>query len=318
MSGSKASGAAKQRAAWPFYLAVGLILAALPVGYFVLLSDVVPPAPVAQPPLPSVEEEKKPAELSLSEVEGTVEVRRPNGEWVKAEKGEKLKASDAVRTQDGSYAVLVGGDRYEVKMEPGTEVSVDELTDSISKLLLNSGMATARVKGAARHTFEVRSQGSDALARTSDGAFTISNNGAGTVAVGTQEGEVEFAGQGKVVIVRAGQQSIVRPGQAPSVPAAFPSSLLLKVQWPAKTATRRTVLVTGQAEPGARVELQGRVVPVDEQGKFKQTVKLSEGKNELSLRAKSVGGLRAEDGREVRVDTTAPSIGIDRDLWKKR
>ncbi len=302
-----------------FLAALGAILLALPLAYFILLGE--EPAPVVAPPDPPAVVEAPapaPAELQLSEVEGQVEIRRADGTWAPAQKGEKLRTSDSVRTQDGSYAVLVGGDRYEVKMEPGTEISVDELTDSISKILLSTGMATARVNGAARHSFEVRAKGSDAVAKTSAGAFSISNNGEGTVAVGTREGEVELFGQGKVVIVRAGQQSVVRPGQEPSAPAPIPSSLLLKVQWPAKLATRRQVIVSGEAEPGARVEVAGKVVVVDQQGRFRQPLKLSEGKNQLTVRALSVGGLSAEDGREVRLDTTAPSIGIDRDLWKKK
>ena len=65
--------------------------------------------------------------------------------------------------------MLVGGQAYEVEMESGTEVKVDELTDSISRVLLENGMATATVKGASRHLFEVRAAGSDAKARTRDG-----------------------------------------------------------------------------------------------------------------------------------------------------
>ncbi|MHB8874442.1 MAG: FecR family protein [Myxococcaceae bacterium] len=307
-----------RRRAWPFYLAVGLVLAALPVGYFVLLGSEAPPPPpppvVVKPP----EAEKRPHELKLSEIKGQVQVRRGDGQWVPATQGEALKSSDAVRTSDGAYAVLVGGEAYEVKMEPGTEVAVSELSDSISKLLLESGMATARVKGGARHTFEVRASGTDAVARTESGTFAISSNGAGTVAVGTHEGEVEFLGGGKVVIVRAGQQSVVRPGQAgPSEPTAIPTSLLLKVSLPVtSTVNRRKLILAGQAEPGSHIEVAGRVVSVDAKGKFSMPVELAEGQNRLEVSAKSVGGLSATSHHGVLLDTRVNKLSIDKHLWE--
>ena len=203
-------------------------------------------------------------------------------------------------------------------MTPGTEVSVEELTDSLSRLLLGNGMATARVRtGSAKQTFELKAAGSDAVARTDTGTFSMSNNGQGTVAVGTQDGEVAFVGQGKVVIVRAGQQSIVRPGQGPSDPTPLPSSLLLKVQWPATgTLRRRTLVVSGQSEPGTRLEVAGQPLTPDAEGRFTQSVTLREGTNTLQVRAEGVGGVSQAEQRQVVVDTTPPRVGLDADLWK--
>ena len=67
--------------------------------------------------------------------------------------------------------------------------------------------------------------GGDAVASTDGGVFTVANNGKGTMALGTESGEVQLTGGGHVVIVRAGQQSIVRPGEAPSQPVPIPNSL---------------------------------------------------------------------------------------------
>src|SRR5262245_10701017 len=123
---------------------LALLLFAVGATWFMLRVE--PPAPpkrvaAVAPPL------EKPAELRLSELSGTVEVKGADGEWRVAKQGDTLKPSDGVRTQDGSWAVLVGGEYWEVKMEPGTEVEVGELSSSISKLLLGSGMAHARVRG---------------------------------------------------------------------------------------------------------------------------------------------------------------------------
>lgn len=302
----------------PFLLLALLILAALPVGYFVLLEDAPPPA-VVVPEVVTPPEVKKPLEATLTQVSGRVELRRADGAWQPAEIGSVLKASDAIRTLEGSSAVIVGGEAYEVRMEPGTEVSIEELTDSISRLLLGNGMAIAKVKGPARHTFEVKAAGSDAVARTDDGTFAITNNGEGTVAVGTREGQVELIGQGKAVIVRAGQESLVLPGKAPTDPTPIPSSLLLKVRWPAGgTQRKRSVLVAGTGPAGARIEVAGKVVHTDARGDFKTRVRLAEGRNDVSVHAKTVGGIEALERREVHVDTTPPAVGIDPNLWKKR
>ncbi len=306
---------ARRRSSWIFAVAVGAIVLALPVAYFTWLDR--PVSPVTAPPVaPAAAVAPKKVELSLGDVSGDVQIRRPGGEWAKAKSGEVLGQDAAVRTGEGSYAVLVGGTAYDVKLEPDTQVSIEEITDSISRLMLGGGMATARVSGAAKHVFEVRAAGSDALARTGAGAFSVSSNGKGTVAVGTREGEVEFLGAGKVVIVRAGQQSVVQPGTGPSDPVSIPSSLLLKVKWPATaTVTTRKLIVAGEADPGSVVRVGGRPTPVDERGRFSTTVELAEGRNALTVQAVGVGGGAATDRKEIARDTRGPPAKLDPNLW---
>ncbi|PTL85244.1 hypothetical protein [Vitiosangium sp. GDMCC 1.1324] len=308
-----------RRRSAPFLLGLVVILAALPLGYFLFLHQ--PPVPPSPPPPPRVVEApppatppvKRPVHLKLEEIRGTVEVRR-GGAWRTASAGESLRPSDAVRTLEGSYAVLIGGEAVEVRMEAGTEVSVEDLTDSLSRLLLGNGMTTVRVKPDAGQTLEVMAAGSDAVARTEGGTFTLSNNGAGTVALATLSGEASFSGLRKVVIVRAGQQSIVRPGRGPSDPTPIPTSLLLKVNWPARP--RRQVVVSGQTDPGAHVDVGGRIIPTDEEGRFSQIVPLKEGANAVQVHALSVGGLRQEEQRALTVDTTPPKkVTVDPGIW---
>jgi hypothetical protein len=251
--------------------------------------------------------------LKLEEVRGTVEVRR-GGQWRAASTGETLRPSDSVRTLEGSYAVLIGGEAVVVSMKPGTEVSVEQLTDSLSRLLLGNGMTTVLLKPNSGQALELRAAGSDAVARTEGGTLTMGNNGAGTVVLAADSGEATFSGQRKFVTVRAGQQSVIRPGHGPSEPAAIPTSLLLKVNWPARP--RRQVAVSGQTEPGAQVDVGGRIIPTDEEGRFSQVLSLKEGANAIQVRALSVGGLRQEDSRELTVDTTPPTqVTVDPGIW---
>ena len=301
----------------PFIIALVAILLSVPIAWWLFLADGPPPVAAVLPASAALADAgSKKAELKLTQVTGKVQIKRPNGDWADAQNGDTLNPSDGVRTADGSYAVVVGGEYWEVKMEPGTEVAIGELSESISKLLLESGMARATVKGNGRHTFEVRASKSDAVARTDGGVFSIASNGNGTVAVGAQEGSVEFLGKGKVVIVRAGQQSIIRPGQGPTEPAAIPSSLLLKVALPGKSVVNRSKLVVvGTAEPGARIEVAGKMVRADEKGRFETTLKLTEGKNAIEVKGSSVGALESSSTHQIELDTTVRKTTIDKNLW---
>ncbi|MFT3835434.1 MAG: FecR domain-containing protein [Myxococcaceae bacterium] len=303
----------KKRSNLPFIAGVLAILALLPLAYWLLLGrdEGLPPPPPPKPVAQQViDAGPKKAELKLSEVTGKVTVKRGDGAWVEAKAGDALSESDGVRTEDGSYAVLAGGEYWEVKMEPGTEVQVGELSDSISKILLGSGMARAKVK-AGKHTFEVRSTRSDAVASTSNGSFTVSNDGNGTVAVGTQEGEVQFAGKGKVVIVRAGEQSIAKANEEPSAPKAIPNSLLLKVALPSRQLTNKPKMqVTGVTEPGTWVEIAGHTTIADRTGKFRIPLLLTEGNNAIEIKARGVGGKEADSKHAIEVDSTVKKTSV--------
>lgn len=295
------------------------IAATVPLAWWLLLREPPPaPPPAVEAPLPPAVRAEQVLEVSLGEVRGQVRVRRGGSDagWELATTGMILKPTDGVRTEDESEAVLLGAQLWDVKLEPGTEIEVGELNASISKLLIETGMAKATVRGGGRHTFEVRAARSDAIARTDGGVFTIASNGAGTVAVGTQSGEVQLSGRGRVVIVREGQQSLVQPGQEPTAPAPIPSSLFLKVALPPRSLvnTRRMVLV-GTSEPGALVEVGGHVVRADQRGRFETTLGLHEGKNALQISARSVGGLTRASAHQVEVDTDVKAPTIDPGLW---
>ncbi|KFE69339.1 hypothetical protein [Hyalangium minutum] len=299
----------------PFILGLVLILAALPLGYFVFLHQPPPPpvAPPPPPPPPAVVEQKapeKPQELTITDVKGDVEVRRADGTWEPVKPGRKLLPSEVLRTKDGGTASL-RGDAADVTVEPSSEMSMEEISATATRFLLVNGMATAEVHSGVRHTLVMRATGSDAVATTTAGKFAMSNNGAGTVAVGTQAGEVTFQGNGKIVIVRAGQQSVVRPGSSgPSEPVNIPSSLLRKVQWPSARQNKREIIVQGEAEPGTRLEIGGQTFSPGQDGVFTRTVSLKEGENDVKLKVSSVGGNQEEASQKFHVDTQAPKFKV--------
>ncbi|RKH53565.1 hypothetical protein D7X55_01875 [Corallococcus sp. AB049A] len=295
----------------PFLIGLVLILAALPVGWFVFLRE--PPAPLPPPEPPRVAtpvEVKKAVELVLSSFEGSVDVKHGEaGAWMPATKDMPLRPTDVVRTGRGSWAVVLNGEAVELRMEAETEVSVAELSDQLSEFLLNNGMATATVRGRpnVRHTFILKAKGAEAEASTAQGTFTMSNNGKGTVSVGTRDGDVKLSDkEGRYVIVRAGQQSIVRPGQGPSKPAPIPSTVFLKMEWPAAKQTKGEVVIAGRTDPGSRVMVAGASVPTDEEGRFKLTLPLNQGPNPIQVSAMGVGGAHQTEQQVLTFETPPP------------
>lgn len=305
-----------------FWAAIAALLALLAGGYLYFLRrpDVPPVAPAGPDAAPAPEPPDASAavqDLQVAEVSGTVEIKSGKGGYAPAQPGAVLRAEDSLRTSGDGRARLVSEKSLDVQVEPGTELEVQELTTQLSRVQLGQGLVVAKVEGKNGKRLEISSRGSDAVAASSDGTFAVSSNGAGTVAVGARAGEVELKSAGKAVLLRSGQQSVALPGAAPSEPAAIPTSLFLKVDWPAvKETNRRQLTVSGKTEPGAVVLLAGQPVKVEKDGRFKATLTLREGKNSLSAEGLGVGGHTAREARDVSVDTRAPDTVIPTDkLW---
>lgn len=260
-----------------------------------------------------------PSKVTLKAKKGTVEVRRGgSGAWIAVESGATLSESDVLRAgADGEAELVAGG--HVVRVVGGTEVTVGELTQDLTSFLLGAGLLGAEASGDDGRTLEVRALGSDAVARATDGAFRMSSNGAGTVAVGATEGEVAVSGGGTSVVLKPGERTLVRPGEAPSPPERLATSLLLKVAWPEKRKTnQRVITVTGRTDAGALVFALGERIPVGADGTFEARVRLREGTNRVKLEAFDVSGNAASDDEKVVVDTRgAASRFKTDDLWRQ-
>ncbi len=315
---------AKRKGTLTFLLAVAAMLALLPLSWWLFLRTPDPPPPPPPPPKQVVAEAPPdagvpaPPDLMLAEVSGTVEIRKGKGQFQPAAVGAILAADDALRTTDGRVR-LTAKDAYEVEVEQGTSLEVAELNAKLARLRLNTGMVVAKVEGGGERRMEVSAANSDAVAASSDGTFAISNNGAGTVAVGARAGEVEFQAAGQAVLLRAGQQSIATGGKAPSAPSAIPGSLFLKVDWPQdREINRRKVVIAGKAAPGSVLMVGGQPVRVEKDGRFKAGVSLREGKNLVEAMCIDLAGRRSETKTEIKVDTTAPDSDVaTQKLWER-
>ncbi len=301
------------------------LVAFIALGYWVLFVTPRPSAARRVPhPSPEAAEAKVPTpdggarfeDLALTAMSGAVEVRKGKGSpYQVAQLGAVLAAEDEVRTGDGRATLRAGGS-FEVQIEPGTELSVEELNERLSRFELGSGMLVAAVRGAG-HSLVVKALHSDAQAVAHAGTFAMSSNGSGAVAVGARDGEVEFSASGRAVMLRAGQQSIALGG-GPQPPSAIPTSLFLKVGWPGAVINRSQISVSGLTAPGAVLLIQGVSARVDKDGRFTAPVQLHEGLNALHAQGQDVGGHRVEERARIEVDTTAPDSVIRTEkLWSQ-
>ncbi len=258
------------------------------------------------------------ARLELAAASGDVTVVRADGTRVAAAAGLELRADDAVVAGPGARAELAAGASYRVVLEESGRVEVKEITAELSRFRLEGGLVSATVRDDPARAFEIESA-RDAVARTHGGELAVAR-GSGDVAVGVTRGEAEFRSGGSSVVIRAGEQSRAREGAAPTAPAPIPPSLLLKVSWPEERLTnRRRIVVTGRTHPGALVAVGGERVDVAPDGRFTKVVYLREGRQDVAVTARDVGGHRAEArSAPIVLDTRAPDAQFDtRDLWRR-
>ena len=83
------------------------------------------------------------------------------------------------------------------------------------------------------------------------------------------------------------------------------------------TIRKKKVEVSGIAEPGAHIEIQGRTVRTDAKGNYKTLVELTEGSNTVKARVKTVGGGSAEESASVTVDSRVAPMKVQVP-WKKK
>lgn len=303
-------GEVREKAVFVGVAALLVTLAA--VAYFAMLGPV--PAPLSRP---AAQAER----LVVSQTSGEVAIRRGGkaGPAEPALPGAALRADDVVETGPNGVVSLEASGSFRVELESGSLFAVKEISAELARFRLAQGLASASVRDDPARSVEIEA-GADARARTRGGDLRVSANGR-VAALAVTRGEAELSAGGKVVVVRAGQQALSVDGGAPSAPALVPSSLLLKVVWPAKKATnQRRLTVTGRTTPGAVLALQGRPVEVGPDGSFRHVVYLREGKQRLIATGRDVAGhLVTERSEEILLDTHGAPAEFETDgLWKDR
>ena len=307
-----------------FIVAIVAFVAVVPLVYYLLferglsVSDPVsiPDASVdageEQPPLPMA--------LSIIELDGKVDHSREGQEWKPAQMGMVLAPKDRIRTAPDAHAVLTKPGMFTVDLDSGTKFEVKELEEDGSKFMLAEGMISADVVNNPDKTFEVAA--AESVTRTKGANFKMTVNKKGLVAVGTLKGSVDVEAEGKVIQVSGGFMTQVVKGKKPADPIKIPPALLLKVRWPKdRELSKRKIVIAGRTKAGARVKIDGTIVPVGNRGRFRQVVALKEGVNKLKVESYDVGGNTAvKESPRLFVDTHPDTFDIrtSPEMWEKK
>lgn len=291
---------------WGF-VAICLLGVALMIGLALLRFGAEPePAVVATE---TVRAEDPELSGTVESVSGAVELWA-QGAWAPVRVGQKLTASDRLRTVEGATAELSLGPTVKVRVAPSTELSIGRISQSLSRVRLEDGRLASVVDGSEGFRFRVEVQGSDAVAETEAGEFAVLKRGASPVSVASKSGKVSLRASGRRVELATGEQSVVFPGETPTPPARMPASLLLKLGRPPHTRLRSPELkVVGSVTPGTSVTIAGQPAEVSAAGEIAQTVRLDEGENVLEVTVEDAFGRKLSKRLpRVVVDSTAPPV----------
>jgi hypothetical protein len=255
----------------------------------------------------------------VGSVVGQVEVRRGTSQrWDPLKPGDTLGEDDEVRTGLFSETTLYLRGASAVVVAPDSSFLVGQEVVERSSFKLGVGQIVAAIPRDANREYEFLSHGSDAVATSHQGEFSIINDGGGTVIVDGRDGQVTVQAAGKEVTVTKGRRSMVLAKQGPSSLLPVPSSLALQVKWPAAKLDRTQVTVSGKTGASALLLVNGILARADKDGNFSAEVSLREGSNKLVINATDgAGNAAVSESPEILVDTRPPEVRVDAEgLWK--
>jgi hypothetical protein len=291
------------------------VLVAVVISYlFVVSGRELTPVPGSLPPA---------AELvaRLESAQGDVQVRGTGSEWHAAPEGEKLPQGSQVRTGAEARALLVYGDGLSIQLAGSSDVQLAGTRPDLARLIVGEGLVFADVRPGSAVRVQIENKRGDAVTETHDGALSVSADDRGVLRAAVSRGTARLTAHGETVTLQQGYVSVARNGERPDAPTVVPASLLLKVRWPTDPVTaKRRHLITGQTNPGARLQVGSRQVWADDGGRFETFVDLREGKNRIKVEAVDVSRQKAAvESPELELDTHAPpqSIETSPDMWNK-
>jgi hypothetical protein len=242
------------------------------------------------------------------------------GVWIPLRAGDKIFANSRIRIKDDSVAMIQVGEESFIKVEPGSELFLQEVSGDRIKAKLEGGKLSAALKSGAMPPVQVEAEGSEALVESRGGEFTVVADPKGALTVAAKEGDVSLADQRGLTRVVPGEVAMTAPDK-PMMKSEIPQSFFLDVKWPWPSNARtnkKEVLVSGSTSVGAVVTINGVRTETDFNGNFVSLVPLTEGRNVLVVTAEGILGDRKEAvSPEIMVDTVVPEIEIKtRELWK--
>jgi glucodextranase-like protein/FecR-like protein len=269
-----------------------------------------PGAAQAAQAAPASSEPAAPAEAAflLGETVGDVEVLR-GGAWVPLVGGDRLLASEQVRTGPNGRAVLHDPAGTELVLRERVQLEVRELTQTVTALTLKRGkVRAAPAPGSER--FEIAAGKARALAPAGS-HFTIYADARGAVAVASDQGTVDVVAEGRTVSLGERTQTVVEPGRAPRTPVPVPDEVFLSVSWPDRELRTARTTISGQVAPGTAVTVNGQEAAVGADGRFAAEVPLRDGKNQVEVSAEAVAGGKRTLRHGITTRTAGPPVEVD-------
>jgi hypothetical protein len=221
-----------------------------------------------------------------------------------------------VRTGKEGSVALQYGDGANLMLLSEATMTVLSADGSGVRVELEEGSISARVrKGMPPLGITNRGRAVNAT----DADFTVMVDKGGGLSAVTRQGALSLQGFTGATTLAPNQILRAVP-QKPAVVAVAPEILLLDVEWPEDEKTREGEMeLRGRTDPYASVVFgtgSGAVrVRADRDGRFRATVALSEGQNDVELRVQDVMGREASQQRTVRRDSTAPVIRAAEVVW---
>ena len=206
-----------------------VILIALVAGLYGVFNFLSPPPALA-------------SQSTLSVLGGSVEVQKSTAEgWQRGTDGMVLPAGAEVKTEAGSYALLTFSEGSTIKLEPDTDVEIQQVESTngqLTAIILKqwSGKTWSRVIEKTDHDLHYQVQTPSASVIAHGTLFVTEVEETGSTMVATMEGLVSVAAQGEEVYLPGGQQTQVEAGMVPSQPIAAPdpeAELVITIDMPA-------------------------------------------------------------------------------------
>ncbi len=249
----------------------------------------------------------RPDGVIVAGVTGRVERRTADEGWRPVATGDRLGLNESLRTGHDSSAKLQVDERSRFELAEDGELSVRDLTETVHQFQLRGGRIQVDYQPSGQRVMRIESPDAKAVAEASSGKFGVLAAGK-VVSVATVEGSVELTARDQTVEVGAGQTSSASDTWGPLDPRPIPKAVLLKVVDPGKRiVSAKRITLRGRTDPGARVEVNGRLVQVDARGRFRTRVPLEEGPNRIVVVSLDASGRKeVHDLGEVICDPSAP------------
>lgn len=252
------------------------------------------------------------ARLTIATVTGDVQRVDGLGSAAPATAGLALSARDRIVAGPNGSAVLALGPDSRVTINEKSAVQVLSADEKGVRLELEGGKVQATIRPGGG-PFGITADGR--TVSTEDADFTVARAEDGTVGVVAERGDLSVDGVEGTDRLGAGER-LVTTHDGGALVAPADEALLLAVDWPAAERTRQEEIeVRGRTEPGAtvRVGREGAWVTVKAQkdGSFVVKTRLTEGTNDVEVRATSVLGTAISATHVVVRDTTAPQVGVE-------